>query len=71
MLRSGLMEETAQLLSQGLLDPASPPGRAIGYRQTIEYLRRPEPKTGDAQAFKVSERGSRPSRQGGGAVVRA
>jgi tRNA A37 N6-isopentenylltransferase MiaA len=38
MVRAGLLEETAQLLAEGVLVPGSPPGRAIGYRQTIDYL---------------------------------
>jgi len=38
MVEKGLLEETASLLAAGVLDPASPPGRAIGYRQAIEYL---------------------------------
>lgn len=38
MLERGLLEETAGLLEKGALDPASPAGRAIGYRQAIEFL---------------------------------
>lgn len=34
----GLLAETADLLVKGTLDPASPAGRAIGYRQAIEFL---------------------------------
>lgn len=40
MVERGLLEETAELLAGGVLDPDFPPGRAIGYRQAIEYLRR-------------------------------
>eukprot|EP00928_Gymnodinium_smaydae_P038834 TRINITY_DN26689_c0_g2_i1.p1 TRINITY_DN26689_c0_g2~~TRINITY_DN26689_c0_g2_i1.p1 ORF type:complete len:836 (-),score=128.54 TRINITY_DN26689_c0_g2_i1:28-2355(-) len=51
MLRKGLFEEVVQLLSSGKLDPETSAGRAIGYRQPIDYLLRPEPKEGDFGAF--------------------
>lgn len=38
MLARGLLQETADLLVRGMLDPASPAGRAIGYRQAIDFL---------------------------------
>ncbi|CAM9435310.1 unnamed protein product [Laminaria digitata] len=38
MLRRGMLTETANLLLRGMLDPASPAGRAIGYRQAIDFL---------------------------------
>lgn len=38
MLTRGLLPETADLVVRGLLDPASPAGRAIGYRQAIDFL---------------------------------
>lgn len=38
MLERGLLAETADLLVKGTLDPASPAGRAIGYRQAIDFL---------------------------------
>lgn len=38
MLERGLLVETAELLVEGRLDPASPAGRAIGYRQAIDFL---------------------------------
>ncbi|CAM9338371.1 unnamed protein product [Ectocarpus fasciculatus] len=38
MLVRGLLPETADLLVRGMLDPASPAGRAIGYRQAIDFL---------------------------------
>lgn len=38
MLVRGLLTETADLLVKGTLDPASPAGRAIGYRQAIDFL---------------------------------
>lgn len=38
MLRRGMLTETADLLIRGMLDPASPAGRAIGYRQAIDFL---------------------------------
>jgi len=40
MLQSGLLEETTEQLLDGTLLPSSAAGRAIGYRQTIEYLTR-------------------------------
>ena len=40
MLRSGLLEETTEELLQRRLLPSSTPGRAIGYRQSLEYLLR-------------------------------
>ncbi|CAK0865689.1 unnamed protein product, partial [Prorocentrum cordatum] len=51
MLDAGLLEEVAGLLCRGVLDPESPPGRAIGYRQPIDYLLRPEPREGDFDAL--------------------
>lgn len=53
MVQSGLLQETADLLVQNILDPESPPGRAIGYRQTIDYLCRPDPQMGDTKTFLV------------------
>lgn len=41
MLLGGLLEETATLLAEGQLRPDSMAGRAIGYRQAIDYLTRP------------------------------
>lgn len=38
MLERGLLMETADLMVKGTLDPASPAGRAIGYRQAIDFL---------------------------------
>lgn len=38
MLQSGLLEETTEQLLDGSLLPSSSAGRAIGYRQAIEYL---------------------------------
>ena len=40
MLREGLLEEVTGLLLQRRLLPSSPAGRAIGYRQTLDYLLR-------------------------------
>ena len=59
MVEKGLLEETASLLATGVLDPASPPGRAIGYRQAIEYLskERVEGEEGEAAALKVVREG--------------
>lgn len=53
MVQSGLLQETADLLVQNILDPESPPGRAIGYRQTIDYLCRPDPQMGETKTFLV------------------
>ena len=38
MLKTGLVNEVANLLLEERLTPAAVPARAIGYRQTIEYL---------------------------------
>jgi hypothetical protein len=35
MIESGLLEETARLLCEGVLRPETPPGRAIGYRSAL------------------------------------
>jgi len=51
MLRAGLLEEVAELLGSGSLNPDSPAGLAIGYRQVIEYLTRPQPREGDEEAL--------------------
>lgn len=50
MVEKGLLEETASLLSAGVLDPSSPPGRAIGYRQAIEYLSKEGVKNKEEEA---------------------
>eukprot|EP00615_Pteridomonas_danica_P008521 CAMPEP_0114367838 /NCGR_PEP_ID=MMETSP0101-20121206/30367_1 /TAXON_ID=38822 ORGANISM="Pteridomonas danica, Strain PT" /NCGR_SAMPLE_ID=MMETSP0101 /ASSEMBLY_ACC=CAM_ASM_000211 /LENGTH=383 /DNA_ID=CAMNT_0001517681 /DNA_START=184 /DNA_END=1332 /DNA_ORIENTATION=- len=54
--RVGLLEETAHLLSTGYLTQWSMPGRAIGYRQAIEYLLRPptSPKTSSTSSTSTS-----------------
>ncbi|CAJ1390731.1 unnamed protein product [Effrenium voratum] len=50
MLHKGLLEEVAALLEQGLqLD--TPAADAIGYRQVLDYLTRPNPLDGDAESF--------------------
>lgn len=41
MLRMGLFEEVTQLILDGTLTPETPSARAIGYRQTIDYLCNP------------------------------
>lgn len=46
MLKRGLLAETADLLMRGMLDPASPAGRAIGYRQAIDFLHQEAGLTG-------------------------
>lgn len=40
MLEAGLLEEVSSLLASGRLLPSSPAGRAIGYRQVLDYLLR-------------------------------
>lgn len=45
MISRGLLSEVAGLLGRGVLDPASPAGRAIGYRQTIEFLQQEEKRS--------------------------
>ena len=42
MLRAGLLKEVATLLSQGAFPIDHPATKAIGYRQTIDYLCEPE-----------------------------
>lgn len=59
MVERGLLEETADLLSMAILNPSSPPGRAIGYRQAIEYLLQSNVNTNQEEetAFKVNNKG--------------
>lgn len=57
MLMRGLLTETADLLMLGKLDPASPAGRAIGYRQAIEFL---------SQEQQIAETGSTKAAAGSG-----
>eukprot|EP00927_Polykrikos_kofoidii_P050661 TRINITY_DN44553_c0_g1_i1.p1 TRINITY_DN44553_c0_g1~~TRINITY_DN44553_c0_g1_i1.p1 ORF type:complete len:792 (+),score=112.85 TRINITY_DN44553_c0_g1_i1:161-2536(+) len=52
MLRKGLFEEVAGLLENGLFEPETPAGLAIGYRQVFEYLSRPEPIDDDQVALR-------------------
>jgi tRNA dimethylallyltransferase len=51
MLQAGLFGEVAELLLKDQLTTDSMGAKAIGYRQTIEYLLRNPAKNGDAQAF--------------------
>ena len=51
MIIQGLIKETADLSLSNALPDEGQPARAIGYRQTLEYLRRSEPKNNDADAF--------------------
>jgi len=51
MLEKGLLEETAGLLADGKLLPSSPAGRAIGYRQVLQYLLREPCEASDAAAL--------------------
>jgi len=50
MLQAGLLREVSDLLLQRKLLPSHPAGRAIGYRQALEYLLRPcyAPRDADA-----------------------
>jgi len=51
MLQKGFLEEVATLLEKGLISLDTPAADAIGYRQVIEYLTRPEPQYGDAASL--------------------
>lgn len=53
MMRKGLLEEVVELLASGALQPETQAGLAIGYRQVIDYLTRPEPRDSDTQALGV------------------
>ena len=52
MLASGLLEETSELLRARRLLPSSPAGRAIGYRQVLQYLMRDPWKQEDAATLR-------------------
>lgn len=52
MLQQGLLEETTSELLRGHLLPSSPAGRAIGYRQTLQYLTRRDWKKNDASSLR-------------------
>ena len=51
MLLRGLLRETANLYANGELPDESQVTRAIGYRQTLEYLKRPNAKSNDTKSF--------------------
>ena len=51
MLLRGLLNETASLSVAGELPDAGQPARAIGYRQTLDYLRRSDAKDQDDDAL--------------------
>ena len=51
MLLRGLLNETASLSVAGELPDAGQPARAIGYRQTLDYLRRSDAKDQDDVAL--------------------
>jgi tRNA A37 N6-isopentenylltransferase MiaA len=51
MLKAGLFQEVTGLIEKDLLTPDSIAARAIGYRQTIDYLCRSDWKPFDAKAF--------------------
>ena len=51
MLLRGLLRETANLYASGGLPDDSQVTRAIGYRQTLEYLKRKDARPNDHEAF--------------------
>lgn len=51
MLLRGLLKETADLSLSGNLPSDGLPAKAIGYRQTLDYLNRKDPKPEDTKAF--------------------
>jgi hypothetical protein len=51
MLKAGLFEEVTQLLIQNYMSPDSVAARAIGYRQTIDYLCMEPWKPFDVKSF--------------------
>lgn len=51
MLLKGLLQETTDLTLAGLLPEQGQQARAIGYRQTLDYLKRSEYKADDTVAF--------------------
>lgn len=51
MLSAGLLQEVADLLLKDILTPDLIVTRAIGYRQTIDYLLREKYQAGDVQAY--------------------
>ena len=53
MIEAGLLQEVAQLVLSKRLTPDDAVSKAIGYRQTIEYLCRREPRRGDVAAFET------------------
>ena len=53
MIEAGLLQEVAQLVLTERLRPADPVSKAIGYRQSIEYLCRPESRPGDVATFEA------------------
>lgn len=51
MIMKGLIRETTDLSSAGLLPEEGQQARAIGYRQTLDYLKRKDFKPDDSVAF--------------------
>lgn len=45
MIRRGLLKEVARLVACGALTPEHPGGRAVGYKETIEYILGPSSPT--------------------------
>ena len=41
MLQAGLLKEVEDLMNRGMLISGTPAGMAIGYRETVDYLRKP------------------------------
>lgn len=57
MLQRGLLEEATEQLTLGRLLPSCPAGRSIGYRQTLEYLTRPDWCRADGAALRAYAEG--------------
>lgn len=53
MLQAGLLQEVAQLFVSGALQFGTPAADAIGYRQALDYLLRPDPKSNDVPSFQA------------------
>lgn len=51
LVMAGMIQETAKLLLEGSFTAECMAGRAIGYRQAIEYLTRVDYAPGDVEAF--------------------
>lgn len=52
MLQAGLLREVADLLTNGFLRANTSAAVAIGYRQVLDYLERPDPRWADVEPLK-------------------